>query len=152
MHSSSKGIKPSGGSIFAHPPTSAASILTVQLAAREFTAAHSFYTQAISLNPTSPALYSNRSAALLSMNKLSLALNDANRAIELNPAWSKAYRRKASVLDVMGKYAEALEVYSKALEVGLAEVQPDGREKVEVEIKRLVEGVASCQVPVSWVS
>lgn len=77
------------------------------------------------------------------MNKLPLALNDANRAIELNPAWSKANRRKASVLDAMGKYAEAKEVYAKALEVGLAEAQPDGREKVEAEIKRLVEGEAS---------
>lgn len=78
------------------------------------------------------------------MNKLPLALNDANRAIELNPAWPKAYRRKASVLDAMGKYVEAKEVYAKALEVGLAEVRPDGREKVEMEIKRLVEGEASC--------
>lgn len=74
------------------------------------------------------------------MNKLPLALNDANRAIELDPKWSKAYRRKASVLDAMKKYAEAKEVYVKALEVGLAEVQPEGREKVEAEIKRLVEG------------
>lgn len=76
------------------------------------------------------------------MNKLPLALNDANRAIELKPGWSKAYRRKASVLGAMGKYGEAKEVCAKALEVGLAEVQPDGREKVGAEIKKLVEGEA----------
>lgn len=74
------------------------------------------------------------------MNKLPLALNDANRAIELDPKWSKAYRRKASVLEAMGKYVEAKEAYGRAREVGLAEVQPDGREKVEAEIKKLVEG------------
>lgn len=74
------------------------------------------------------------------MNKLPLALNDANRAIELKPGWPKAYRRKASVLEAMGRYGEAKEVYAKALEVGLAEVQPDGREKVEAEIKKLVGG------------
>ncbi|PUU75136.1 At1g04190-like protein, partial [Tuber borchii] len=66
---------------------------------REFSAAYALCTQAIHLNPTSPTLYSNRSAALLSMNKLPLALNDADQAIKLDPTWPKAYRRKASVLE-----------------------------------------------------
>ncbi|KAI5853263.1 hypothetical protein DFP73DRAFT_535819 [Morchella snyderi] len=109
---------------------------------QEFTAAHSFYTNAIALTPASPTLYSNRAAALLSMNKLSLALNDANMAIKLNPKWAKAYRRRASVLDAMKRWGEAKETYKKALEVGLEEAKgPQEKEAVEGEILKLVKAI-----------
>ncbi|PUU75134.1 hypothetical protein B9Z19DRAFT_1131884 [Tuber borchii] len=41
------------------------------------------------------------------MNKLPLALNDANQAIKLNPTWLKAYRRKASVLEAQKELDKA---------------------------------------------
>ncbi|KAL7266668.1 hypothetical protein RUND412_010781 [Rhizina undulata] len=112
-------------------------------AKKEFSAAHSLYTQAIALTPTVPALYSNRAAALLSMNQLPLALNDANRAIQLDPKWSKAYRRKASVLDAMKKWDEAKEVYASALIVALEEAggNKEAEEKARAEIGRLVEAI-----------
>lgn len=75
------------------------------------------------------------------MNKLSLALNDANMAIKLNPKWAKAYRRRASVLDAMKRWGEAKETYKKALEVGLEEAKgPQEMEAVEGEILKLVKG------------
>ena len=55
---------------------------------RNFTEAFAAYTEAIALNPQSQTLYSNRSAALLSLNRLPLALNDANRAVEIDPKWA----------------------------------------------------------------
>jgi tetratricopeptide (TPR) repeat protein len=75
------------------------------------------------------------------MNKLSLALNDANMAIKLNPKWAKAHRRRASVLDAMKRWDEAKEAYKKALEVGLEEAKgPQEKEAVEGEILKLVRG------------
>lgn len=75
------------------------------------------------------------------MNKLNLALNDANMAIKLNPNWAKAYRRRASVLDAMKRWQEAKETYKKALEVGLEEAKgAQEKEAVEGEILKLVRG------------
>ena len=85
--------------------------------ARNYAEAFSSYTEAIALTPLSQALYSNRSAALLSLGHLPPALNDAKRCVELDPTWAKGYRRKASVLDAMKRFREALVVYEKALEV-----------------------------------
>ncbi|KAG0127377.1 hypothetical protein HOY82DRAFT_568261 [Tuber indicum] len=110
---------------------------------KEFSAAYALYTQAIHLNPTSPALYSNRSAALLSMNKLPLALNDANQAIKLDPTWSKAYRRKASVLEAQKELDKAKGVFEESLKVVLADLRasPAQKEKEEAEIKRSIEAI-----------
>ena len=109
---------------------------------REFSAAYALYTQAIHLNPTSPTLYSNRSATLLSMNKLPLALNDANQAIKLDPTWSKAYRRKASVLEAQKELDKAKGVFEESLKVALADLKasPEQKKKEEAEIKKLIEG------------
>lgn len=103
---------------------------------RNYTEALRHYTEAISITPESETLYSNRSAAYLSLERLSFALNDAKRAVELNPKWAKAYRRKASVLDAMKRYQEARIVYEQALKV-LADESTDEavrkRETDEVE-------------------
>lgn len=47
------------------------------------------YTQAIKLEPTNYALYSNRSFAFLKIQQYYFAMEDANETIRLNPTWAK---------------------------------------------------------------
>ena len=76
------------------------------------------------------------------MNKLPLALNDANQAIKLDATWSKAYRRKASVLEAQKELDKAKGVFEESLKVALADLEasPEQKRKEEAEIKKLIEG------------
>lgn len=46
---------------------------------------------------------SNRSAALLKLNKLAKALADAEECVKLEPAWDKGWMRKGMVLESQGQ-------------------------------------------------
>jgi tetratricopeptide (TPR) repeat protein len=52
--------------------------------------------------------YSNRSAALLKLNKVAKALSDAEAAIQREPEWDKGYFRKAAALEAQDKLEEVL--------------------------------------------
>ncbi|CUS08871.1 unnamed protein product [Tuber aestivum] len=101
------------------------------------------YTQAIHSNTASPAPYSNRSAALLSLNKLPLALNDVNQAIKLDPTWSNAYRRKVGVLKAQQELDKAKVVFEESLKVGLVDLKsgPAEKQKEEAEIKKSIKTI-----------
>ncbi|KAG2454526.1 hypothetical protein HYH02_000373 [Chlamydomonas schloesseri] len=86
-----------------------------------FLKAAALYTQAIKADPENAVLYSNRSAALLKLNKVTKALEDAETAIRLKPEWEKGYFRKAAALEVADKLQEALEVYQLAAKRAEAE-------------------------------
>ncbi|XP_023515089.1 RNA polymerase II-associated protein 3-like [Cucurbita pepo subsp. pepo] len=77
--------------------------------------AAALYTQAIKLDPSNHALYSNRAAAFLHLVKLNKALADAEMTITLNPQWEKGYFRKGCVLEAMEKYDDALSAFQAAL-------------------------------------
>ncbi len=49
---------------------------------------------------------SNRSAALLKLNKVTKALEDAEKCIELRPDWDKGYFRKGNVLEELKAFPE----------------------------------------------
>ena len=51
------------------------------------------YTKAIKADPQNHVLYSNRSAALLKLKKITKALEDAEQCIKLKPDWEKGYFR-----------------------------------------------------------
>ncbi|WFD26606.1 protein-serine/threonine phosphatase [Malassezia nana] len=61
-----------------------------------YSEAKQLYTQAIQLDPTVTALYSNRAMCELKLEQHGLAIADANKAIELDPSFAKAYYRRAS--------------------------------------------------------
>jgi stress-induced-phosphoprotein 1 len=46
---------------------------------------------------------SNRSAALLKLNKLAKALSDAEECVKLDPTWDKGWMRKGMVLESQGQ-------------------------------------------------
>ncbi|PWW75722.1 hypothetical protein C7212DRAFT_344409 [Tuber magnatum] len=87
--------------------------------------------------------FAKKSATLLSMNKLALALNDANQAIKLDPTWSKAYRRKASVLEAQKELDKAKGAFEESLKVALADpnASPTQKQKEETEIKKSIEAI-----------
>lgn len=49
---------------------------------------------------------SNRSAALLKLNKVQKALADAEECIKCKPTWEKGYFRKANVLEATQKFGQ----------------------------------------------
>ena len=62
----------------------------------QFEEAKHKYGQAIALDPSVPALYSNRAACELKLEQHGLAIEDASKAIELDSKFAKAYYRRAS--------------------------------------------------------
>ncbi|PHJ14650.1 tetratricopeptide repeat domain containing protein [Cystoisospora suis] len=74
-------------------PSEAAQALKAQgnaaFQAGKYEEAVDFFSQAIKLTPDDAVLYSNRSGAYASLNKLEEALQDANMCVKLRPTWGK---------------------------------------------------------------
>ncbi|XP_044002279.1 tetratricopeptide repeat protein 28 [Aphidius gifuensis] len=81
----------------------------------DYNLAAKLYTDALSLDPLSHVLYSNRSATRLKMGLFALALQDAVRATELVPQWPKAYYRQGVALQCLGRHGEALVAFATGL-------------------------------------
>lgn len=96
-----------------------------------FLKAAALYTQAIKADPSNATLYSNRSAAFLSLLKVTKALADAEMTVKLKPTWEKGYFRKGCALEAMDRLDEALAAYREALE------QNPQSSEVATKIKRL---------------
>jgi tetratricopeptide (TPR) repeat protein len=77
-------------------------------AAKDFTAADSYYTLAINRSKANAALYTNRAACHLERNSFDLALNDANEALKIDSTWTKAYFRKYSALKKLNRSTKEL--------------------------------------------
>jgi len=98
----------------------------------DFDEAVQAFSQAISLDPSDPVFWSNRSMVYASKEDFPKALEDANQAIKLKPDWSKAYSRAGLALYKMNKYEEAKKMY----ENGLQHAPTD---------QNLKEGVQQCE-------
>ncbi|KFM24077.1 STIP1-like protein [Auxenochlorella protothecoides] len=77
-----------------------------EYAKRNFLKAAALYTHGLQADPKNATLYSNRSAALLNLNKVTKALADAEACISLRPDWDKGYFRKGLALEAAGKGQE----------------------------------------------
>ncbi|CAI5700748.1 unnamed protein product [Peronospora effusa] len=75
------------------------------------------YTKAIALDPNDHVFYSNRSAAFLSLDDASHALEDAELCIKTKPDWPKAYSRKGAALHSLKRYDEATAAYNDGLKL-----------------------------------
>jgi heat shock protein 1/8 len=69
------------------------------------------------LDPTNEVLYSNRSAAYLSLGKqdgkfTDMAVADGRMCLELKPEWGKGYARLGAALFSARNYVEAAKVYA----------------------------------------
>ncbi|KAI8464222.1 MAG: hypothetical protein J3K34DRAFT_526386 [Monoraphidium minutum] len=74
------------------------------------------YTKAIKAEPDSAVLYSNRSLALMKLNKLTKALADAERATQLDPSCVKGWYRQAQILETQGHLEQAVSVLKEGSE------------------------------------
>lgn len=75
------------------------------------------YTKAIELDPSDHVFYSNRSAAYLSMDDASHALEDAEACIKVKGDWAKGHARKGAALHALRRYDEAVAAYNAGLAV-----------------------------------
>mmetsp|Transcript_13705 Transcript_13705/g.41399 ORF Transcript_13705/g.41399 Transcript_13705/m.41399 type:complete len:304 (-) Transcript_13705:2114-3025(-) len=88
-----------------------------------FLKAAGLYTKALKEQPDSAVLYSNRSAALLKLDKVAKALSDAQEAIRLKPEWDKAWTRRAGAREAAGQREEALKDYEHALSLNASNAE-----------------------------
>ena len=66
------------------------------------------YTSALSKDPSSHTVFSNRSLAYSKLQQFESALQDANKCIELAPNFARGYLRKSVALIGLGENSKAL--------------------------------------------
>jgi len=106
------------------------------LKAGKYDEAIGFYSDAIAIDSSNKAYYSNRSAAYAHKKDFSSALVDGMKCTEIAPDWPKGYSRKAAALEGLERWSEAKETYSTGLEkcpgdntltAGLARVEQNAK-------------------------
>jgi len=75
------------------------------------------FSTAISLNPSEPVFYSNRSGAYASMPNGQEALHDADRCIAISSTFAKGWSRQGAALDGLGRLADAKRAYEQGLKL-----------------------------------
>ena len=75
---------------------------------KNYAEAIEFYTQALGANPSSHAVYSNRSLAYSSVGDFERALQDATKCLDLAPTFARGYLRKAVALSGLMKYEDTM--------------------------------------------
>lgn len=90
---------------------------------KDYAGASKFYNEAIKVDPTDAALYSNRSLCLLKSGEAHAALLDANACIRLRPDWPKGYYRKGAAFMVLKEYKEACDAFMAGVKLDPASVE-----------------------------
>ncbi|XP_074662560.1 serine/threonine-protein phosphatase 5-like [Tubulanus polymorphus] len=106
---------------------------------QDYDKAIDFYTNAIEIDATEAAYFSNRSFAYLKIECFGYALQDANSALEIDPKYVKAYYRRASANMALGKFKLALKDFES-----VTKCRPndkDARTKY-LECKKIVTRIA----------
>mmetsp|Transcript_35260 Transcript_35260/g.64490 ORF Transcript_35260/g.64490 Transcript_35260/m.64490 type:complete len:211 (+) Transcript_35260:98-730(+) len=113
------------------------------------------YSKAIARDAKDHTLFSNRSAAYVSLRKYKEALEDATSCVALKPDWPKGYARKGKAEFELGLLTEAKRSYMKGLEHDpYSEFLIDGKNDVEkVERRRAAAArKSSSGGETSWLS
>lgn len=89
--------------------TSLRSLGNLHFVEGKFVEAEELYTKILAeFDNDRAVIFTNRSAARLSLGKVNEALDDAQKAIESDRRWIKAYYRKASALEQLKRYMESI--------------------------------------------
>ena len=75
---------------------------------KKYTEAIEFYTNALKVDPSSHAVYSNRSLAYNNIGDPDRALQDATKCLDLAPTFARGYLRKSVALNGLRKFTEAM--------------------------------------------
>ncbi|KAI7812363.1 stress-induced-phosphoprotein 1 [Triplophysa rosa] len=93
------------------------------------------YTEAMTLDPSSHVLFSNRSAAYAKKGDYDNALKDACQTIKIKPDWGKGYSRKAAALEFLGRLEDAKSTYQEGLRQEPANQQlKEGLQNIEARL------------------
>lgn len=98
----------------------------------EFAAAVEYFTAALSIAPTEQAksaIFSNRAACYLKMNRADDSLNEARKSIAANPVWPKSWYRAGRALADLSELQSAIRVLEYGLT--LATADPEGGKDIE---------------------
>lgn len=79
--------------------------------------ANELYSEAITLDPDCPVLYSNRSACQLMLKKYDESLLDAVKSLELDGTFVKGYLRKGKVELILGNGEGSLQTFKEGLKI-----------------------------------
>jgi len=79
----------------------------------QFELALECYSRALDVSPSDHVVLSNRSLALVKLERYESALEDANKCIIAKNSWAKGYARKAVALNALGRHSDAKEVCVK---------------------------------------
>lgn len=79
--------------------------------------AYDLYSEAISLDPKSALLRSNRCGALAALGRHQEALVDADQCVALQPDWWKGHSRRANSLFQLNRFAESEVSFAEALKL-----------------------------------
>ncbi len=80
--------------------------------------------QALDADPSSYAVYSNRSASYLKKGEHDNALKDAQRCVEIAPDWAKGYGRLGAALFALSRFDEAEAAYRTGMLFSTLERHP----------------------------
>lgn len=83
-------------------------LATIYLHQERFIEAFTSSEEAIKIDNSQPAVWSNRSLALMGLNDLSNALLSVNQALELKPDFADAIFNKSNILSKMDRFNESL--------------------------------------------
>lgn len=86
-------------------------------AKKEYSKAITLYSDALSIDPENPTLYSNRSGSYCALGKYEQAASDAKTAILKKPDWVKGYTRLGAALTGEQDWESAAQAYRKAIEL-----------------------------------
>lgn len=105
-----------------------------------------FYTEALKLDRSNAIYYSNRSAALLSLERFKEAVIDAYTATQLDPKYAKAWSRLGLAEFKLGHESRAQRAYERAIEISGADSTAlmeqglvDAKAKIDADIKAIKE-------------
>jgi tetratricopeptide (TPR) repeat protein len=76
-----------------------------------------FFSQAISVDPDNYLVYSNRSAAYMTLNHVSKALHDAEMCVQMAPNWSKGYSRLGTAQQGLKRFDAAIDTFKKGIQL-----------------------------------
>lgn len=98
----------------------------------DFPSAVKEFSEGIKRNPTSTAIYSNRSATYIKLLEFPCALKDAEKCLQLDPNFVKGYLRKGICHHFLKEYHKALDTFDKGLKL-----DPESKEIKEAKLKTM---------------
>ena len=118
---------------------------------KDWNTAIACFSNAIKIDGTNHAYYSNRSAAHLAKGSADDALADAEACIALQPAWAKGYLRQGNALAALYRLGDANDAYSKGIKTDPANTTLK-KALQALEASKQADALGGARLPRPWSS